>query len=156
MARYEGTVASPASREEVWRYLADLRSVSEWDPSVEDARLISGEPGTPSARYELVVSFLGRAVTLPYRVAVAEEPRRVVFVAETRLVSIRDEALVRSATGGGATATWKAELEPKGLLRLAGPVLGPAFARLGARAERGLADRLGERTLVAPAERSAA
>ena len=32
MARYTGTVDAPHSAEVVWHYLADLRSVEEWDP----------------------------------------------------------------------------------------------------------------------------
>ena len=38
MARYTGTVDAPHSAEEVWHYLADLRSVGEWDPSVDERR----------------------------------------------------------------------------------------------------------------------
>ena len=35
MARYTGAVEAPHSAEEVWHYLAEMRAVEEWDPSVD-------------------------------------------------------------------------------------------------------------------------
>src|SRR5689334_4865490 len=83
MARYTGTVDAPHSAEAVWSYLADLRSIGEWDPSVESVKLTGGEPRTETARYQLEVSFRGRTISLPYRVVEVDRPNRVVFAAET-------------------------------------------------------------------------
>ena len=58
MARYTETVTSPHPAAAVWSYLAHLRSIPEWDPSLEEIQLLSGEPGTVGARYQLEVSFL--------------------------------------------------------------------------------------------------
>ncbi len=94
MAHYSATLTTENTPDDVWRYLADLRSIVEWDPSVEDARLVEGEPGTVGARYELDVRFLGRTATLPYETVVAEPPHRLVFAAETDAMSIADEAII--------------------------------------------------------------
>jgi uncharacterized protein YndB with AHSA1/START domain len=148
MASYKGTVTAPHAPEEVWRYLADLRSIAEWDPSVESARLVSGEPGAVGSRYEVDVSFLGRTVTLPYETAEVEAPHCVVFEAETALMSVRDEARVGLIIDGGSSVTWDAELRLEGPQRILDLPLRAAFARIGSRAERGLAERLAEPILT--------
>ena len=147
MARYKGTVTSPHPAVEIWSYLADLRSIAEWDPSVEEIRLLSGEPGTVGARYQLEVGFLRRRVSLPYLTLTAETPTLVVFAAETASVMVRDEARIRPLADGGSSVTWDAELRLKGPRRLLDPLLRIAFNRLGRRAAHGLAERLNEPTL---------
>jgi carbon monoxide dehydrogenase subunit G len=153
MARYNATVNAPHSAEEVWRYLADLRSVAEWDPSVISARLVGGEPRTVSARYELEVNFLSGAVTIPYRTIEAELPHRVVFAADTRLVSVRDEALIEPAGAGASDVTWDADLRLKGIRKVLDLPVRAAFNRIGQRAEKGLVERLSEPSLDVPTER---
>ena len=44
MANYNGTVESTLRQDEAWRYLADLRSTKEWDPSVVAARSSGASP----------------------------------------------------------------------------------------------------------------
>ena len=113
MAQYSATLATENRPDDVWRYLADLRSIVEWDPSVEDARLVAGEPGLVATRYELDVRFLGRTVTLPYETVVAEPPHRLVFAAETDAMSIADEAIILP-TVSGSSLTWRASLAAPG------------------------------------------
>ena len=156
MAHYNGTVISPHSAEEVFAYLADLRSVSEWDPSVESSRLTDGEPGTEGARYQLEVGFMGRTLEVPYETASVEPPDRVVFTAETGSASIRDEARIRAVPDGGCTATWDAQVHLKGIRKLFDPLIGLAFKRLGSDAERGLRECLNREQLTRPAERTRA
>jgi carbon monoxide dehydrogenase subunit G len=146
MARYKGTVTSHHPASAVWSYLADLRSVAEWDPSVDEIRLLSGNPGTVGARYQLEVSFLGNRVSLPYVTVTADPPTRVVFSAETESVVVRDEARVRPLADGGSSVTWDADLRLKAARRLFDPLLRLAFNRLGRRAARGLGERLTEIT----------
>jgi hypothetical protein len=156
MARYMGTITSPHSAAETWSYLADLRSIGEWDPSVEEIRLVSGDPGTVGARYQLEVSFIGGRVSLPYVTVTVEPPHRVVFAAETESVMVRDEARIRPNADGGISVVWDAELRLKGVRRLFHPLLRLAFNRLGSRAERGLGERLNEPTLSHPLEETRA
>lgn len=156
MARYTGTVTSPHAPAEIWSYLADLRSIAEWDPSVEGIRLVSGDPGTIGARYQLEVSFLGGGVSLPYVTVTVEPPSRVVFAAETESVMVRDEARIRPIADGGSTVFWDAELRLQGARRLFDPLLRLAFNRLGNRAARGLSERLNEATVSNPLEEARA
>jgi carbon monoxide dehydrogenase subunit G len=149
MARYTGTIEAPHSADAVWSYLADLRSVGEWDPSVESVELTGGEPRSESARYELEVSFRGRSICLPYRVVAVERPRRVVFAAETDSVSVRDEARIESVGAGHSRVTWDADLRLKGSRKLFELPFRALFARIGQNAERGLGERLREPALDA-------
>ena len=141
MAQYSATLTTENRADDVWRYLADLRSIVEWDPSVEDARLVAGEPGSVGTRYELDVRFLGNTVTLPYKTVVAEPPHRLVFAAETDAMSIADEAIILP-TVSGSSLTWRASLDLRGARRLFDPPLRLAFGRLGKNAEDGLRKRL--------------
>jgi len=153
MAKYTGIVDAPHDAEEVWRYLADLRSVREWDPSVEGVTLISGEPGTESARYELEVSFRGRSITLPYRVLEADPPRRIVFAAEDESILVRDEARIEPVGRGASRVTWDADLRLRGIRRVLDLPLRAMFRRLGENAEKGLRAQLRKPVLESPAER---
>ena len=147
MASFTGTVTTAHPQDEVWSYLADLRLIREWDPSVADARLVSGEAGTLGSRYELDVTFLGRTVTLAYETVVSEPPHRIVFAAETDALSVVDEALVLPLPAG-SRATWNGALHLKGARQVLELPLRAAFARLGGKAEKGLRERLSEPVLA--------
>lgn len=147
MASFTGTVRAAHPQDEVWSYLADLRRIREWDPSVADARLVSGEPGKVGSRYELDVTFLGRTVTLAYETVVSEPPHRIVFAAETDALSVVDEASILPLPAG-SRATWNASLHLKGARRVLELPLQAAFARLGVKAEEGLRERLSEPMLA--------
>ncbi|HEX3294143.1 MAG TPA: SRPBCC family protein [Solirubrobacterales bacterium] len=153
MARYRGTVEAPHSAEAIWQYLADLRSAAQWDPSVESVKLTSGKPRSETARYELVVRFGGRGITLPYRVVEISPPSRVVFAAETDAVSVRDEARIEPTGAGTSRVTWAADLRLRGLRKVFELPLRALFNRLGEKAKRGLNERLGEPALQAPGDR---
>ncbi len=156
MARYTGTVDAPHSAEDAWDYLADLRSVGEWDPSVESIVLTGGEPRTESARYDLEVSFRGRTLGLHYRVVEVDRPNRVVFEAETESVSVRDEARIEPVDGDHSRVSWDAELRLKGIRKVFELPLRAAFATLGENAKQGLAEQLAKPALGTPRDRSAA
>jgi carbon monoxide dehydrogenase subunit G len=149
MVAYRGTVSALSRQADAWSYLADLRSLPEWDPSVEGVRLLAGEPGEPGSRFEVQVRFLSGTLTLPYVTAFSEPQERVVFRAETESVIVVDEATVRS-TGQGSEVTWAAKLELKGLRKVFEPALRVGFHRLGRRAEQGLRTRLAEPVRQSP------
>jgi carbon monoxide dehydrogenase subunit G len=155
MAKYTGTIEAPHSAEAVWSYLADLRSVGEWDPSVESVELTGGEPRSESARYELEVSLRGRSIRLPYRVVEIDRPRRVVFAAETGSVSVRDEARIEPVSAGRSRVTWEAKLRLKGFRKLFELPFRALFARVGKNAEKGLEERLRKPAPLAPRGRAA-
>ena len=90
MAHYTGTATSPHSPEEVWHDLADLRSIADWDPSVKDATLISGTPGRPGARYEIVRGYRDQNAT-------TQLARFAVFCQHATVFAVTDAIFDRAA-----------------------------------------------------------
>ena len=135
MARYVARVPTSLSQEEVYAYLADFRSITQWDPSISDAELVSGTPGEVGARYRLTM----RGKTeLVYDTLEAQTPSRLVYRAETGTFVSLDTVTV---TPDG-TLEYDARLTLKGLLRLADPVMGIVLKRLGDKARDGLVREL--------------
>ena len=150
MAHYAATVTSPESAAAVFEYLADFSSTAEWDPGVTEAWRLTAEPLSVGARFHVVAGFLGRRVRLEYRTVEIDPPRRVVLRAETGTIVSEDTITVRSLPGSGAQVTYDARLRLRGALRVAGPVLGFLFRRVGGRAKAGLATTLAHRNPGAP------
>ena len=137
MARYVTTVSTPQRAEDVFRYLADLRHLTEWDPGVRSVTQVSGDGGGPDSVFEVTVAAIGRDLALRYRTVQFELGRSLTVQAESKaLVSVDRVTVV--AEPEGCRVTYDAELTLRGPLALAGPLLGPPFRRIGDRASAGL------------------
>jgi hypothetical protein len=136
VARYVATVATTRSVEEAFDYLADFSSVRDWDPTAVSAENLSGRVGA-GAEFRVVVRFAGRENEFVYETVEFERPTRIVLRAESSTVVSLDTIGFRAAAGA-TEVTYDAKLEPKGLTKLAGPVLGLLFKRLGDNAAAGL------------------
>ncbi|MFC9330020.1 SRPBCC family protein [Kitasatospora sp. NPDC057015] len=120
------TVDRPA--DEVLRYLADFGHTVEWDPGTESCARLDGGPVAEGARWLNVSRFRGRRTELSYRLD-RYEADRLVFVGANRTVTATDDITVR-ARAGRTVVDYRARLQFKGLARVAGPFLRPAFERL--------------------------
>jgi carbon monoxide dehydrogenase subunit G len=137
MARYRASIETRWTPEAAFTYLSDFSTSAEWDPGVVEAhRVGTGAPGEGSG-FRLVVKSLGRTTTLTYRCTEYEPPRAVTFVGENATVVSHDR-ITFAATLTGTRLTYDADLRLKGLLRIADPLLGLAFRRIGHRALNGL------------------
>lgn len=150
MARYRGTVVSGRSHEEVFDYLADVSNAVEWDPGVTAAERLDSGPVGLGSTFLLRVRVGARELPLEYRIVHYERPHRVTLVAERDTVRSEDTVTVVPAAGGGAVLTYNADLTLRGGLAPVGPLVGPAFRRIG---DRGLA---GLRRVLADPSYSAA
>jgi hypothetical protein len=83
------------------------------------------------------VRFAGRELDFTYTTIAFEAPRQLVLRAESSTVVSEDTISVRP-TDGGCEVTYEADLRPKGLMKLADPLLGLMFKRLGDNAAAGL------------------
>jgi len=137
MAKFSTTITTPWSAERAFAFMSDVRNFSSWDPGVSSSEQVRGDgPGLDSA-YDLAVKSGPRTTTMRYEVVEWDAPKRLLLVAKTSLLESVDEIRVESAAGG-ARVTYDAELTMSGLLRMADPLLGLAFQRIGARADAGL------------------
>ena len=138
MATYTATVPSSWSREETFAFMADFRNVAQWDPSIDRCTLVSGTPGAVGARYEVVMKTLGKETAIPYEAVEVAEPSRIVMRGETGSIVSLDTITV-AADGA---VTYNAELELKGVRKVADPLAQVALTRASDKARDGLRDKL--------------
>ena len=138
MASYRTTIPSTMRADDALAYLAEFTSAATWDPSVVEARrLDGGGPIEVGARFLIVSRFAGRDVPLEYEIVELERGRKVVLRAESSQLVGTDTVSVEP-DGDGATVTYHAELQPKGVAKLLDPLLGLVFHRMADRAADGL------------------
>ena len=152
MLRYTTCVTTDMGRDQAFSDLSHFDRAAEWDPGVAEGTMLTPEPVGRGSRFALRAEFLGRTVPLEYEITEFEPGARLVLRAETPFIRSIDTISFASGPAGsaaddaisGATVvTYDARLEPKGLARLAGPLLALAFRRIGDRAAAGLRERLG-------------
>src|SRR5450755_2638014 len=142
MARYGASVESPGSLEDVFSYLSDFSSTEEWDPGVVRAERLGEGRIAVGTRFHLVASFLGRENELTYDVIEYAPPHAITLRGENATVVSLDR-ITFEPFEGGTRVTYDAELTLKGPLKLADPLLGLAFGRVGVRAPARLPALLG-------------
>jgi carbon monoxide dehydrogenase subunit G len=144
MARYKATVETPLPPAEAFAYLSDFSTAEEWDPgTVQAERLGEGQLGE-GTEFRLVAAFLGRNTTLTYRIVEFDPPNAVTFRGENSTVVSLDR-ITFEPSDGGTRVLYDADLKLKGLLKLADPLLGLAFNRIGDSALAGMRKALGTR-----------
>jgi hypothetical protein len=147
MARFRTTISTRASAGSALNLLADFQSAADWDPGVRSARLISGSPGVPGARYEVVATFGPMRIPLVYELTERVDPRddqpgHVVLVARTGSFTSHD-TITAVAEGAGSQVTYDAVLSLLGIRRVLDWPLDRTFQVIGSRAGQGLREALG-------------
>jgi carbon monoxide dehydrogenase subunit G len=137
MANYKATLESHLPAEEVFSYLSDFSNTREWDPSTVQAERVDDGPVREGSEFRLVAAFLGRESAITYRVVEYDPPNAVGFRGENSTVISLDRIAVE-ATDTGSRIAYDAKLTLKGLSKLADPLLGIAFRRVGDRALAGM------------------
>jgi len=137
MARYETTMRTAKTAQEVFAYLADLRNFAEWDPGVRAVRQVEGSGGGPGTVFDVTVAGVGRDLTLRYVTEEHEAPRNLLVVARSSVFTSIDRITVEP-DGTGSVVTYDADLRLNGVLRLGDPGLRLMFGHIGDRAAAGL------------------
>lgn len=141
MARYVGKILTSKPADEVFDYMADFTSVKEWDGTVTEAERVGGKTPGKGTEFDVTVKIAGRENTFRYETLEFERPGRLLLKAENGTVVSLDEVTVR-IVGEGTELTYDAKLDPKGVAKIADPLLGLMFKRLGDQAAAGLAREL--------------
>jgi hypothetical protein len=131
------TVQKPVS--EVFSYLADFTTTTNWDPGSVKTELISGDGGVGS-KYHNISKFNGKETELIYEVLERDDANgKIVLRGENKTVIATDTiTVVPAADGTGAHITYQAAFKFKGITVIAEPFLRGAFQKLGDEAEEGL------------------
>jgi carbon monoxide dehydrogenase subunit G len=140
VAGYRGTLRVPGPADRVFAYLARFSNAAHWDPGVRSGRMVTPEPVGLGSVFELQVLFLGRSIPMSYRIVELGPGRRVVLQANDPVASL--DTITVEPTGDGCEVTYEARLTLTGMRRLADPLLGLVFQRIGDRAAKGLAESL--------------
>lgn len=149
MARFIAHVHTTLEADDALAYMADLRHFAEWDPGVTKVDQVAGDGGGPDTEFDVTVKGVTGPMTLRYQTVEHEPGSRVVVRARSSLLTSVDVVTVR-ASESGSVVTYDAELTLNGVLRLADPLLGLAFARIGDRAASGLVTALDGELIEAP------
>ena len=142
MAHYNVSVETRRPPDEMFAYLSDFSTTKEWDPGVIEAERVGDAPVSQGTEFRLVAEFLGRKTPLTYRIIEHDPPNAVTFRGENSTVISLDR-ITFEPSDGGTRITYDADLALKGPLKLADPLLGLAFDRVGDRALTGLRNTLG-------------
>lgn len=137
MARYAETIDTTVSGETAFAYLAELENFAKWDPGVRSSVRVAGDAPSLGAAYDVTVNGLGRPMVLRYHIVTFDPPNRLVIDARTRTLRSVDTITVR-ARDGGATVTYEATLQFRGVLRFASFALARGFKGIASRAGAGL------------------
>jgi uncharacterized protein YndB with AHSA1/START domain len=137
----ERTVTVDRPQDEVFAYLADFTTTTQWDPGTLSTTRVSGDGGIGTT-YRNVSRFLGRRTELTYVVVDHQSPALLQLRGENESVVAHDTMTLADAPYGSTTISYRAEFEFKGWARLAAPLAAPALRRLGDRAARGLQSAL--------------
>lgn len=137
MARYTVHVSTPKPADEAFAYMADLRNFAEWDPGVKEVEQIQGDGAGADATFDVTVNSFAQDLILRYRMTIFEPSTKLTARAESKMVTSLDTITV-TTTDHGSIVTYDAELTLNGPLKLADPLLGLAFRRIGERAAKGL------------------
>ena len=127
---------------EVFAYLSDFTTTTEWDPGTVRTTRESGDGGV-GTRYRNVSRFMGRQTELTYVVTEHEPPTRLALRGENKTVVANDTMTLAPTSGGGTQVTYRAVFTFKGAARILAPFTAPAFRRLGDKAADGLRAALG-------------
>ena len=141
MAHYVARVPVSGTRSAAFTYLSRFDRAAEWDPGVEAGEMVTPEPVGVGSRFRLVARFLGRRIPLEYEIVELEHDERIVLRAENRSVRSVD-TITFDDDERGTVVVYDAQLDAKGIGRLADPLLALVFRRIGDRAAAGLRTRL--------------
>jgi carbon monoxide dehydrogenase subunit G len=147
MARYNASVYSPRPPGEVFAYLSDFSTTAEWDPGVVEAERLGNMPVGEGSEFRVVATFLHRTTPLTYRIIEYDPPNAVTFRGENSTVVSLDR-ITFEPSDGGTRITYDADLALKGPFKVADPLLGLAFKRVGDRALAGLRKTTGTKQPV--------
>lgn len=138
--RLQKTVVVDKPLDEVFAYLADFTTTTEWDPGTVTTVLQSGD-GSVGTSYLNTSSFLGRQTRLTYVVRELVPDERIRLRGENQTVVAVDTMSFRKVEAG-TEVTYEAEFSFKGPARFLAPLLRPALERLGHQAQTGMREAL--------------
>lgn len=123
MAHAENETTINRTAEDVYAFLADGLNNPAWRSGVQAISLKSGSAGALGAVYSQTLSGPGgRPLAGDYEITAAEPGRRLAFQVVAGPARPKGE-YVLSQADGGTRVRFSLDLEPKGLMKIVGPLI---------------------------------
>lgn len=146
MARYATTQPTAWDPDTAFAWMADLRHLAVWDPSIERSEQVEGDGPAVGAEYEVDVHAAGGVRTMRYRIEELDREARTLLASSDTPVLTSNDRISVVPGPGGSEVTYDADLVMKGPLKAADPLVGAGFDRMGDKAAEGLAEVLSRPT----------
>lgn len=147
MVKYEATIQSKHNLADVFEYLSNFCSVTQWDPGVIEANQVAGSSAEIGSSYDVVAKFGVAKVPLRYEIVKFVPSREIELIALAPNFVARDLMKFRE-NSGGTVVQYQAELKFSGFWKLLSPLMQLIFNRTGDKAAAGLDNCLNVRELV--------
>lgn len=134
------TVSVDKPLDQVFEYLSDFTTTTEWDPATVQTVRLDGDGGRGTT-YRNTSKFLGREAELDYQVVELDRDEMIRLRGENKTLVAVDTMTFRRV-GDRTEVTYTAEFSLKGIAKLLSPLLRPAFDKLGNDAEAGMRSAL--------------
>jgi carbon monoxide dehydrogenase subunit G len=131
MARIEGEIMINRPVEEVFDFVADVRNEPRYNPRMVRAEMLTPEPVGLGSRFRAEMRTKPRPMEMTTEFTGYERPRRLALTSHLSTMEVRG-GLTFDPVAGGTRMRWSWDVAPRGLLKLATPVV----ARIGVRQER--------------------
>ncbi len=132
-------VSRPAA--DAFRYIAEFENTAEWDPGIAESRKLTDGPVRVGSQFDVVALFRGKRQRFRYTVTELDDGRRIVLEGVGAKATSVD-AITVDTSGSGSRISYTADIQLKGLRRLAEPLLKPMLAKTGEDALAGLKQKL--------------
>jgi carbon monoxide dehydrogenase subunit G len=142
--RLERTVRTDRPLEQVFAYLADFTTTTEWDPGTVRTERVTGDGGV-GTRYRNTSTFAGRETELTYTVLERVENEKIALQGKNKTVTALDTMTFRrvgSGEGAGTEVHYSADFDFGLLTPVIGLLMRPAFKKLGDEAQQGMSEAL--------------
>jgi hypothetical protein len=138
MAHYVTSMFIRRRTGDTFAFISDLSNAPTWDPQTIAAYKMSEGPIRAGTQFCLVGRLFGYPLHLPYEIGRYDAPRELIIAGETALLRYQDR-ITLVPDDPGTRLTYEAQLDLKGVFRLANPLLALIFQRIGDAATRGMA-----------------
>ena len=132
-------VSRPAT--DAFRYIAEFENTAEWDPGIAESRKLTDGPVRVGSQFDVVALFRGKRQRFRYTVTEVDDGRRIVLEGVGAKATSFD-AITVDPSGSGSRISYTADIQLKGLRRLAEPLLKLMLAKTGEDALAGLKQKL--------------
>ncbi|KQU02543.1 polyketide cyclase [Rhodococcus sp. Leaf7] len=122
------------ARADVAAYLRDFANATEWDPGTVACTQATPGPVAVGTEWNNTSKLYGISTELTYRLEV-DEPGHIVLKGTNKTATSTDDITLNEAGPSSTEITYHANIEFNGLAKLADPLAGIAFERVGKETE---------------------